>query len=175
MVPQEPYHKAEDHFLSELTAYTKKQFFQVSMNQVSWGLGMRLNPLTIWYTRWLVGLASFPDSCFIQLLEKTWNEAKLDFGSILLPKPNILFGNHYVWYRILPNLDAPVSELICITEYRWYTVHSFTSLSPSFSVSVPQGIAVLASSPDTTQCGVLDLGDEQNVLLRGMMTGHLAP
>ena len=28
-VPQEPYHVAEDRFLSELTAYTKKYFFQV--------------------------------------------------------------------------------------------------------------------------------------------------
>ena len=29
-VPQEVYHKAEDSYMTELTAFTRKQFFQVS-------------------------------------------------------------------------------------------------------------------------------------------------
>ena len=40
-VSQEPYHSAEDQFLTELTAYTKKQFFQVYVCFNSYTLGRR--------------------------------------------------------------------------------------------------------------------------------------
>ena len=122
---------------------------------------------------------SFPDlqSQFLPLVLNTRLSSLISYPSFChsliprLPIPIVSFPG--LSSQLLPQSDSvPFLQGIAVAKSLDCEVSGTWLQLDAVFLSVFQVIAALASSPDTTQC---DLGDEQNMLLKGMydVTGHV--
>lgn len=62
--------------------------------------------------------------------------------------------------------DHYLTELTAYTKKQFFQVGHSNDVFPSVSQYL-QGIAVMAHTPDDSQCGVVDLDDPGNILMKG--------